>query len=307
MTVAQGPFQVSIDSQLVTLDFYVEDAAGKPITNLTREDFVVLEDDAPRPLQYFESAENPYNILLMFDRSSSTEGQWLFLAGAISSFVRNLPDRHRIALAAFDDTPEMLLTWRSAREFGRAAQIDTDNAGSGVYRSLEWAVQESQKVKGRKGVIVFTDGIDNRLSKDLVSFDKEGNPRIAPMEADSDFQKMLKAVTQARIPIYFVAVNTDKNPDPREEFNSFKQQQRTASRERMDVVANRSNGAIHYPERIEEVGDLYAKIGRELGHAYSIGFAPAYKGRDGSFHRIEIQARDKALRVNPSRDGYYAQ
>jgi Ca-activated chloride channel family protein len=305
--LAPAPLQITVNVDLVTLDFYVEDATGKPITSLRREDFTVLEDGQERPVQYFESAETPYNILLLFDRSASTEDQWLFLAKATSAFVGMLPDRHQVALAAFDDAPEMLLTWRGAREFGRRANpIETRNGGSGVYRALEWTVQESKGVKGRKGVLVFTDGIDNRLSKEVVSFDREGNPRIASVASDNDFQKMLKVVTEARMPFYFVAVNTDKNPDQREAFNSFRQQQRIAARERMEVVANRSNGAIHYPQKVEEISSLYEIIGKTLGYGYTLGFEPAHKARDGSFHRIEIRLKDKAMRVHPSRDGYYA-
>jgi Ca-activated chloride channel family protein len=304
--VAQAPVQIEVDTQLVTLDFFVDDASGKAITTLTRDDLVVLEDGQPRPIQYFESAENPYNILLLFDRSSSTEDQWPFLAGAVSNFVRSLPERHQVALAAFDDKPEMLLTWRSAREFTRRAQVSVESSGTDVYRALEWGIQESRRVKGRKGIIVFTDGVDNRLSKKLVSFDKEGKPLIAPQEADSDFQKMLKIVAEAHVPIYFVAVNTDKNPDPNEEFNQFKQQLRVASRERMEVVANRSNGSIHFPQKTEEVGALYEEILRTLGYGYSIGFAPAHTAHDGSFHRIEVRTRDRNLRVNQLRDGYDA-
>ena len=304
-TGAQEP-QYRIETQLVILDFFVDDAAGKAVTNLTRDDVIVLEDGEPRPVKYFESSETPYNILLLFDRSSSTEEQWPFLAGAVSSFVRSLPEQHQVALAAFDDKPEMLLTWRSPRDFTRRAQISVENSGTDVYRALEWAVQEARDVKGRKSVIVFTDGIDNRLSKKLVSFDREENPIIAPQESDGDFQKMLRAVVASRVPIYFVAINTDKNPDPNEAFNRFKQQLRVASRERMEAVANRSNGSIHYPKKIEEVGTLYEEILRTLGYGYSIGFEPAYNAHDGSRHRIEIRTKDRALRVSQLRDGYDA-
>jgi Ca-activated chloride channel family protein len=305
LAVAQDSFLFKVDTQLVTVDFYVDDAKGKAVTHLRREDFVVLEDGQPREIQYFESAENPYNILLLFDRSSSTEDQWPFLVRAIDRFVGRMPDRHQVALAAFDDRPEMLLNWRTAREFSRRApQIVTNNAGTDVYRALEWAVQQAGGVKGRRGVIVLTDGIDNDLSKKLVSFDREGNPRIAGPDSDDDFQKMLKAVIQARVPIYFVGVNTDRNPDPREEFNNFRQLLRVASRERMELVADRSNGAIRFPKQIEDIGDLYERIGEQLGNAYSLGFAPTHK--DGAFHRIDIQVRDKAIRVTPSRDGYFA-
>src|SRR5688572_16412620 len=41
--VAQDPLQLKVDVQITALDVYVDDATGKPITNLTREDFTILE------------------------------------------------------------------------------------------------------------------------------------------------------------------------------------------------------------------------------------------------------------------------
>ena len=307
ITPAQGPLQLQVDVQLITLDVYVDTAAGKPVTNLVREDFSVLEDGEPREIRNFESAENPYNILLLFDRSSSTEDQWPFLTGAIARFLAQLPAQHRVALAAFDDKPEMLINWKAAGEFSRQGfGIETDNAGTNVYGALEWSAQQLGKVKGRKGVIAFTDGVDNRLSKKLVSFDKNGAPSIATMQADGDFQKVLRVLTQIQAPVYFVAVNTDQNPDLRAPYNSFDLMQRTAARLRMDEVANRSNGVVHLPKQIRDVADFYERIGKELGHSYSLTFAPGKNVRDGSYHRVEVRLRDKSMRATPSREGYYA-
>lgn len=299
--------QINVDVRLVTLNFFVDDASGKPIVNLSQQDFAILEDGEPRDIKSFESAENPYNILLLFDRSFSTEDQWPFLVRAISRFIEQMPEQHRIALAAFDDKPEMLLRWRSARDFQRQTfNLNQNGGGSNVYLALEWAAQELKSVKGRKGVIVFTDGVDNLLSKKLVRFDRNGTPTIARPEEDSEFQKMVRAVRQGNIPIYFVAVNTDLNPDPKVAPNAFDTAQRKAARVRMESVANLSNGVLHLPEKIEDVTVLYEKIGHELGHAYTVGFTPKTALQDGSYHTIQIRTTDKTLRVTAAREGYYA-
>jgi VWFA-related protein len=304
---SQDPLQLKVNVELTALDVYVDDASGRPVTNLTREDFAIFEDGQSREIRNFESAESAYNILLLFDRSSSTEDQWPYLTRALSRFLDGLPSQHRVAVAAFDDTAEILFSWGSVREFSRRSiAIPSRNGGTNVYGALEWAAQELRKIKGRKGVIVFTDGVDNRLSKKLVSFDRDGTPNIAPVENDSDFQKMLRIVTAERIPVYFVAVNTDQNPDPREPFNSFNQKQRREARLRMQVVAERSNGVVHLPTQMKDVEELYATIGQELGNSYSLAFTPGKSAADGTFHRIEVRVRDKALKVTQSREGYYA-
>jgi VWFA-related protein len=201
----------------------------------------------------------------------------------------------------------MMMSWRSPMEFQRQTfRLDENSAGSNVYRALEWSAQELRGVKGRKGVIVFTDGVDNLLSRKLVSFDRNGTPSITPPENDADFQKMLRTVTGSG-PVYFVAVNTDLNPDPASIPNAFDAMQHKAARVRMSIVANRSNGVLLLPQKIEDVAALYEKIGHELGYAYTVGFNPKTILHDGSFHKIEIRPADKTLQVLTSRDGYYAQ
>ena len=303
----QEPLQLKVDVAVTSLDVYVDDASGRPITNLTRNDFSILEDGQPREIQAFESAESPYHILLLFDRSSSTEDQWPYLVRALSRFLERLPIQHRVAVAAFDDKAELLFNWTSPREFSRRAfGIPSNGAGTNLYGALEWATTELRKIKGRKGSIVFTDGVDNRLSKKLVSFDRNGTPTVAPMEEDDDFQKMLRTIITGRMPVYFIAVNTDQNPDPREPFNRFNETQRRAARLRMQMVADRSNGVLHLPVQIEDVEALYSRIGQELGNSYSLAFAPRQSRGDGSFHRIEVRVGNKSLKVTQSREGYYA-
>jgi len=305
---AQDSLRLKVDVQSITLDAFVDDASGRPVTNLTRDDFTIFEDGQQREIKNFESAEGAFNVLLLFDRSSSTEDQWPYLSKALSRFLERLPKQHRAAIAAFDDKAEMLYNWSTIREFPRrSVEIPSTNAGTNLYGALEWAAQEMRKISGRKGVIAFTDGVDNRLSKKLVSFDRNGTPSIAPLEEDADFQKMLRTVILAQMPVYFVAVNTDQNPDPKEPYNAFNEKQRRAARLRMQMVAERSNGVLHLPREMRDVEDLYATIAHELGNSYSRGFvADRVSGTDSSFHRVEVRVRDRSLKVTQSRQGYYA-
>jgi Ca-activated chloride channel homolog len=304
---AQEPYKLRVEVPLVSLEVFVDDVTGKPITNLTREDFTVFEDGQPREIRNFASAETPFNILLLFDRSSSTSNQWQFLMQAVSRLMQQLPDHHKIALAAFDSEPKMLMDWRNPRTTSREnLTIRVENAGTNVYKALEWAARELRGLKGRKGVIVFTDGIDNRIAKDLVKFDANNNPKIPPPAEDRDFIKAVEAVMQAAAPFYFVAVNTDVNSGPGILTTGFELQLRQQARLRMELAADRSNGYIHFPKSLEDIGGLYERIGHELGNSYSLGFSPSSTVKDGKFHKVEIRVRDKNLRVTQSRDGYHA-
>jgi hypothetical protein len=166
-------------------------------------------------------------------------------------------------------------------------------------------VRELRGIKGRKGLILFTDGIDNQFfSKDVVRFDANDEPRIAPPAEDREFIRALETVMQGAFPVYVVAVNTDRNAGPGILTTGFEYQMRMQARLRMELVADRSSGEIHLPLSLDEVDDLYYRIGRQLGNSYSIGFTPASNEADGKPHRIEIRVRGQNMRVTQSRSEY---
>src|SRR5678815_804402 len=72
-------YQLRVDVPLVSVDVRVNDSRGQPLTSLTEKDFIVVEDGAEQQIQAFSSVETPYNILLLFDRSASTQDQWTFM------------------------------------------------------------------------------------------------------------------------------------------------------------------------------------------------------------------------------------
>lgn len=52
-----GPYFESVNVNVVNVDVYVTDKKGEPVTGLTRDDFVVLEDKRPVPISNFYSVE----------------------------------------------------------------------------------------------------------------------------------------------------------------------------------------------------------------------------------------------------------
>jgi VWFA-related protein len=82
--------RISVDVSLVTLGVEVVDSNDRPVTTLKGDDFEIYEDGVRQQLRSFDSIETPYNILLLFDCSSSTEHDWPFLVEAMHRFTRTL-------------------------------------------------------------------------------------------------------------------------------------------------------------------------------------------------------------------------
>src|SRR5262245_9702387 len=88
--VQEPVYTLRVDVPMVFLDVAVFDQDNKPVMALTAEDFRVFEDGVPQQVRNFSPATAPYNILLLFDRSGSTQQRWSLMQNAVAGFLGHL-------------------------------------------------------------------------------------------------------------------------------------------------------------------------------------------------------------------------
>lgn len=315
----ESVYTLKVDVPLVSVDVAVLDRDGKPLNDLTVDDFELYEDGSRQHIRYFTPVSTPYNILLLFDRSGSTQHKWPLMQRAVASFIASLRKQDRIAIGTFDTEFQIQADWTGDREKALLALPELIHpksaGGTDLYAALERALRRQfQKTSGRRAMVVLTDGRDSSLYTHLVK--KNWLPDPA---ADRLFQKALKASRQQRVPVYFVAFNTDKNLEPNtigsDEYRNLQVIfPRSAApgrylsqvRIRMEQIAEASGGRVLFPKHIEEIVSLYEQIGRELGMSYSLGYISSNPATNGAYRRIEVQTRKDILQLTQSRSGYYA-
>ena len=315
----QSLYTLRVDVPWVSLDVSVTDNSGKSISNLTLDDFQVFENGVPQKIDAFTPVSSPYNILLLFDRSGSTEHKWQFMLRAVGGFIENLRQQDHVSIDSFDFSFAPVAGWTSKRELSVATLSELvrphDVGGTAFYSALETVLRKQFKmVAGRRAVIVLTDGRDTSLYKQIVSHN-----RLVSVEADREFQKVLKAARERRIPIYIVAINTDLNFEPNtaggDEYRNLQiifprtkipDDYLREVRMAMEELAGTSGGQILYPKTMDDVIPLYTQIGRELGTAYSLAYISSDTRTDGSLRRIEVRTANPTFRLSQSRTSYVA-
>ena len=275
--VAQdAPFTLKVDVAMVSLDVAVFNKAGIPVTNLQQKDFQIFENGRPQEIRTFASSDTPYNMLLVVDRSGSMRTQFPLLIEAVNRFIGNMRTQDSFSLAAFDDSVHRLIEWRSVR----VGTPKTVNLGSGgntdFYKALEWASDQLKKIRGRKAVLVFSDGEDYRLYDPLVNA--------------KAFRKVEQTIRGTKAPFHFVGLGADPK----------------SSGAQIERLAEISGGHAYFPSSIEKVVPLYDEISRELGISYTLAYLSDRPQRDGTQRHIEVVVADKGLRVSQSRSGYSA-
>src|SRR5215470_14748621 len=122
---AQEPlYTLKVDVPWVLLDVTVTDPTGRTVSDLKTDDFEILENGVPQQVRSFTPISTPYNVLLLFDRSGSTEHKWAFMERAAAGFIANLRPQDRIAMDSFDYEFEPVFRWTYRRDLSVAALSD---------------------------------------------------------------------------------------------------------------------------------------------------------------------------------------
>src|SRR4030095_3793199 len=77
------------------------------------------------------------------------------------SFVQQLQPADRVKIISFDDTVRNLNDFTSDRNILQEAINKTRSVqGTKVYDAMTMALTSLQNIKGRKAIVIFTDGVD---------------------------------------------------------------------------------------------------------------------------------------------------
>ena len=316
-TIAQDNlFNLRVDTRLVTMDVGVSDANNRPLNNLTKDDFSVYEDGELREIQYFSNVDNPYNVLALFDCTGSTRDSWPFLLQSLNRFLSTVRPQDRVAVAAFGNPTQTILDWtpRSTGTLNVQMQMPSPLCDqTNFYGAVTWAVKKAREMNGRKGVVVFTDGVHSGIPAKRVRMDGLNLSRFVDPAQDAAFMSVLRTVERSDTVFYFIAVNTDIAPGSSDASDLFPGTQYTPLalynlqqvRSRMEQIVKVSGGRIVFSQRTSDTGMLFDQIVQELGSSYSLGFTPS-TATDGSYRRIVVRVRGEGMKVRQSKDGYFA-
>jgi VWFA-related protein len=274
------PFRAGVE--LVSLNVTVTDPAGRYISDLEQPDFTVFEDGAKQDITFFSKRIQPIALSLLLDSSASMDDKLTTLQTAASSFVQRLKPTDVAQVIDFDSRVEIRQGFTSNQADLRTA-INRISAGgsTSLHNAIYIALKELKKIKAqseedvrRQAIVVFSDGED---TSSLVSFDE-----------------VLDLAKRSETAIFTIALRGTEN-------------QRKGFREAefvMRQLADETGGRAFFPERVEDLNNVYGQIAEELANQYTVGYSPRNPRRDGAWRRIVVQvARQNAMAR--TKRGYY--
>jgi Ca-activated chloride channel homolog len=271
--------------EMVTINAVVRDHKGRVVPNLTRADFELLDSGRPQKIKDFRADQAPITVALLFDTSGSMQVAAKSGAArtAADQFLAWLQaDKDQVAVFSFDSSLRELQGFtrdkvRVRSSFGRVEEP------FGMTSLRDAVAETARRVAdhggSHRGVIVFTDGVDN-------------NSRLTPAEVSG-------IASSIDVPVYVVAVVSPL--DHLGQASAVVDEKGSPTGELMDL-AQWTGGDAFMSSTVAQSGQAVKQIVDELRFQYLIAFEPG--GKPG-WHPLEVKLRDRHLSVR-ARGGYFA-
>jgi Ca-activated chloride channel family protein len=273
------PLRIEVDVGVVSVTAVVQDKAGRFVHGLTPKDVEIYEDGVRQEVSYFreasgkEEARIPLSVVLVLDASGSMSKNLSFLQEAAAAFLRKLEEGDQAMVVQFNESvkgsAEFTGDTERLEQFVEAVQAW---GGTALYDAVHYALNRIRDRPGRKAVVVFSDGDDNR--------------------SDLKEQEVLDYARAVEATVYCIGIRGEGGLWAR------------GPRGFLRKIASESGGAFFFPERVGELMKVFFEISSELNNHYLLSYVPK-RPPDGAWReiRMTLQRKDAEVRL---RKGYFA-
>jgi VWFA-related protein len=268
------------DSQVVeVLDVMVPvvvtDRSGNYVSNLKKEDFVILENGEPQEITYFSrSGKSSFHLALLIDISASMRDKISKVKAVAQQFLQQLMGKDDQALIVFfnHEVFEDSDFTNDINELENALSIAFPYGATALYDAVAYSVKIMKSIIGHNIIILFSDGEDNSSAIDpftLTNIVKRSNSVIYSIGKKSYMQ-------------------------------GYDQYQDTLRK-----ISLSSGGMTFFLEDVKEVQRVYHKIRKDIKAKYLLRFSPKDKKKRNRFREITVKLKKRRGCKVRTMKGYY--
>lgn len=251
-------FSSGVRVDAVELPVTVLGEGGKPVEDLTRDDFEVFEDGVPQRVTHFARHRDvPVRVGLVVDASGSMETTLPEVQRVALGFLRNLlRPTDRAFVAAFSDRPVLLESMtRDFDALGRSLLALRAERWTALYDAIVFSLFQFSGVRGRRALVVLTDGADNA--------------------SRHTFEQVIELASRTGATVYAIGVDI-----------SVRELRARAGLQRL---ARATGGEAFFIARAGGLERVYARIERELRSQYLIAYTSSSQSPPGTLRSIEVR------------------
>jgi Ca-activated chloride channel family protein len=267
--------RLTINTDLVTLHVRVIDRNNRPINNISKADFRVLEDNVPQPIFSFTEEEVPVIYGLAVDTSGSLRPQFEQVISAAKTIINSNKKGDETFLERFisSDKIETIQDFTDKKDFlmdgldqlyiegGQTAVIDGVYLAAGHVADYKNTTNDDRR---RRALIVVTDGEDRQ------SYYNEA--------------QLFAQLREEDVQIYVIGFVGELDSDR----GLIRKSSKDKAVGLLNRLATETGGRAFFPQSISELPQIANEIVRDLRTQYVISYDPTNKVHDGSYRAIKV-------------------
>ena len=295
---------IKVETNLVTMPVSVLDRDGRFISGLQKNDFKIFEDGVEQKLDYFQSVEQPFTVVIMIDVSPSTQFRIEEIQNAAITFVDQLRPADRVMVVSFDESVHVLSQPTNNRyQLKNAIRQAEFGDGTSLYEAVDYVINNQlRQIQGRKAVVLFTDGVDTtskhanyqstiRETEEVdalfytIRYDTSRDMNGGGGGYPSPGRRPAGRVTMADI-LAGIMMGGNVNVGRGGGASSAEYEK---GRQYLEALAQSSGGRKFEAQSIYNVDSAFSGIAEELRRQYSLGYYPEKVGNLGDRRQIKIR------------------
>ncbi len=253
-------FKVNV--KLVNVFTTVTNSGGAPVSDLKEEDFQVFEDGKLQKIAVFHrESELPLSIVVAVDTSLSTRGdQKLELESARRFAHAILRPIDGLSMFQFSEVVDQITPFTAdVRVIDRAINHIRPGAATALYDTLYLGSEALQQRRGRKVMVVITDGGDT--------------------VSQTSYQQAVRAAQEAEVILYSIIIVPIESSAGRD----------IGGEHALIQLSRDTGGKYFYASGLAQLDAAFQQISDELRTQYLIAYYPSTRLSDSDFRRIDIK------------------
>ncbi len=296
---------IKVETNLVTMPVSVLDRDGRFISGLQQRDFKIFENGIEQKLEYFQSVEQPFTVVMMIDVSPSTEFRIEEIQEAAITFVNQLRPNDRVMVIAFDEKVHILSPITNNRNQLRNAIRDAQfGDGTSLYEAVDYVIrQQLRQIQGRKAVVLFTDGVDTTSRRasyqSTVAETEEIDSLFYTIRYDTshdanggtNYPSKPPGRPNGRVTMADIigSILTGGNVGVGGSQGGASAAEYETGRRYLEALAQNSGGRKFEASSMTNIDAAFSGIAEELRRQYSLGYYPEAVGKIGDRKQIKIR------------------
>jgi Ca-activated chloride channel family protein len=285
----QPTFRSGVD--VVYLDVTVQAPDGSIVRGLSKEDFVIYDEEEPQDVAIFSAEPAPISVGVLIDTSGSMSGERMASAvRAADALGRSLQAGDQWSISTFDSMRRTMITWRPySPSIVNSLRAMPTSGSTELFRAVTEMVPYMKDTPHRKrAMLLMTDGIDNSIN--AASRDGWRDPFAAPGPLESSARAQ-SALREGEVLLYALGINVAGRSG-------------AVHVPSLQRLAEPTGGSVIIASTIREVEGAAQRVAEELRQQYTLGFYPQHAG-DKAYRRLRVTTRHPDYRVR-TRAGYLA-